>query len=208
MSAIYTFAHDHRDSKYYPLDGSYSIFEILHSGFGVFKQNNGLKRTYLKVKFNHHLPINSRWHFSTGNTGLIHLQDNQPFFIENGLGYSRDYLRGYEYYVIPCEHYLYTKNNLKFTLVPKTVQKLKLIPLEKFNKMHYALYFNIGFDWGYAKALQHHSSLNNNLANTSLYSISTGLDLVTYYDNVISFAYTLNKQGDSGFFIHFHAPIQ
>jgi hypothetical protein len=47
----------------------------------------------------------------------------------------------------------------------------------------------------------------NPLANQLLWGTGVGIDFVTYYDLVIRFEYTINKQGETGFFINLVAPI-
>jgi len=51
------------------------------------------------------------------------------------------------------------------------------------------------------------SDPNNALSNQILWGTGVGIDFVTYYDVVIRFEYTLNKQKDHGFFINLVAPI-
>lgn len=48
---------------------------------------------------------------------------------------------------------------------------------------------------------------NNTLEGNFLYGWGVGLDLVTYYDNIFRLEYTINKFGESGFFLHFGAPF-
>jgi hypothetical protein len=58
---------------------------------------------------------------------------------------------------------------------------------------------------GYASDQQNYRT--NPLANQLLWGTGLGIDFITYYDLVVRFEYTLNKQGEHGFFINLVAPI-
>ncbi len=83
--------------------------------------------------------------------------------------------------------------------------RLWSVELSQFGKIFYALYANLFFDMGYAYNKVY--DVDNELANQWLWGTGLGIDFVTYYDLVIRFEYTFNKQGDQGFFINLVAPI-
>ena len=47
----------------------------------------------------------------------------------------------------------------------------------------------------------------NDLANTSLYGAGLGLNVVTYYDKMLRIEYSINKEFEGGFYLHFEAPF-
>jgi len=55
--------------------------------------------------------------------------------------------------------------------------------------------------WGIRK------SPENPLNGKFLAGAGLGVDFVTYYDKVFRVEYTLNAEGESGFFLHFMAAI-
>jgi hypothetical protein len=103
------------------------------------------------------------------------------------------------------QNYILFKSTVKFTLVPERVVKIKYIPLEKFNTIPYAFYFNVFTDMGYVHDRQFYQ--NNPLADDYLAGFGVGIDYVTYYDLVFRAEYSINKMGEHGFFLHFTSPI-
>jgi hypothetical protein len=45
------------------------------------------------------------------------------------------------------------------------------------------------------------------LDNKFIFGTGIGIDFVTYYDKVLRLEYGVNDMGETGFFIHFVAPI-
>ena len=80
-----------------------------------------------------------------------------------------------------------------------------MIGLEKFNTVPIAMYLNlftdIGYVWG--QATNKLNAQNNSL----LIGSGVGLDYVTYYNMVFRAEYTINREKESGFFLHFVIPI-
>lgn len=198
FSLKYNFSHDKRDYKFYPLTG-YNINGIYEQkGLGLLKNElpgvwaisfSGYK--YFKFK--------NKWYSGVGAKTKISKNTNQPFIIQNALGYD-DYLRAYEYYVIDGQYYFTTRSFIKYAIIPMNVQKINSLGWKKFNKIHYSLYINAFFDSGYVKNNFNHDS--NTLPNQYLFSGGIGIDLVTYYDQIIRFEYSINKEKENGFFIH------
>ena len=206
FSFVYQFKADRRDIHYYPLSGWY--FDILanKSGFGVLPGETS-NIWFLSPTFRYYQPLSPRFYLSAGLSGKLSSKADQPYFYQRGLGYGRDFVRGYEYYVVDGKHYILLKTNFKFALFqPRTLQ-FNFIPSPKFNKLHYAVYLNIFADGAYVSGLKNTGEVHNLLPDTMLHGLGIGLDLVTYYDKVVRFEYTVNKWGESGIFIHFIAGI-
>jgi len=127
--------------------------------------------------------------------------------MDRAIGYDRDIVRGYEYYVVHGNNFGIMKNNLKFALLPTREFNVNFIRSEKFSKVHYAFYLNAFFDLGFVDNFFPQQELNNELENTLLMGYGLGLDFVTYYDLVFRFEYSFNRMNEHGFFLHFIAPI-
>jgi len=97
------------------------------------------------------------------------------------------------------------KSNIKLELIEKKNSLLKKIKNQKFNTFYYALYLNFFADLGYVD--NQFSAQANSFSNQWLYSSGIGLDLSTYYDSVFRLEFSINKQKESGFFLHFTQPI-
>ncbi|MBK6445017.1 MAG: hypothetical protein IPO39_02615 [Bacteroidetes bacterium] len=199
----YFFKSDHRDLVAYPLKGRYMDLELNQKGFGFLKDD--INYFSVTARYRKHWKLSERFYFAGGLTGMYSPNKTIPYFLYRGLGYGKEFLRGYEYYVIDGQQFALLKTNLKFQLLRTHSVHASFIPLTKFNTIPYAFYLNFYGDAGYVKDPLY--STGNPLANSLLYSYGTGLDFVTYYDIVFRFEYSINKLGESGFFLHFTAPI-
>ncbi len=197
----YFLKHDKRDYKHYPLKGHYADLFIRQSGLNLARD---LYLTTFEAALRKFVHLKGRFYAAAGIAGKATVQEYIPYVLQEGLGYSNN-LRGYEYYVIDGNHYVLGKSNLKFELVPRKTHDLKFIKNPRFNKFYYAFYLNLFADAGYVQ--NNFSASQNPLSNQWLYSYGLGLDFLTYYDTVVRFELSVNKQRESGFFLHFTQPI-
>ena len=199
----YFFKSDHRDYKSFPLKGYYWDVVLEKEGFGLF-EGSDINLMVAKVNARKYWKFSKRWFFATGFTGRIANNDDHPYFLSTGLGYGRDFVRGYEFYVVDGQDYGLIKTDFKFALIPQRVMHLKFIPTDKFNKIPWAVYLSLYSDFAYAPGKEING---NTLQNELLIGYGAGLNLVTYYDMVFRMEYSFNKMGEGGFFIHFIASI-
>jgi len=204
LTFYYMLKSDHRDIKAYPLNGYYFDLELVKYGLGIL-ENENIAMAFLHTSIRKFWNIHKRWYFSGGVNAKLSTSAFQPYFMERGLGYGNDYVRSYEYYVVGGQSFALLKTNLKFELVPTKVKKLKFIPAKKFNMLYYSIYLNLLGDAAYV--FDKHALADNKLSNTALMGTGLGIDFVTYYDKVFRLEYSINKKGESGFFIHFVSPI-
>ncbi|MCX6283345.1 MAG: BamA/TamA family outer membrane protein [Bacteroidetes bacterium] len=205
----YQYKNDHRDVQFYPLHGWYFDLEFNHSMPFGFTHN-----TFIKSLFRKYFQMGDRWYYALSMLGKLSLESQQPYYLQQGLGYSREYVRGYEYYVVDGQHYLLFKNNVKFAILPERIEKINFIKTTKFNTIPLALYANVFVDMGYVYAYRQKAyGLDevyipfNSLQNTLMMGYGLGLDFTTYYDVVISLEGSMNLMGKPGIYIHFIAPI-
>lgn len=203
FTLYYHFRTDYRDFKQYPLNGYYVDFDVVKNGIGVF--DDGVNDLYIKTGLRKYNQISGRFYWASGLSGKISPFWSQPYYFLQGLGYGRDYVRGYEYYVVDGQHFAVLKNNLKFELIKMREMTFPFISTEKFNKLFYAFYMNVYADLGYV--VDNRNINTNPLANDILTGYGVGLDFVTYYDFVLRLEYSFNKMGESGFFISFMPSI-
>jgi outer membrane protein assembly factor BamA len=206
LSLAYRYRSDHRDLKAYPLQGYYFELEVVKRGLGIL-DNGNLDVFYVQTTFRRYLQLGKRWYFASGLNSKFSNDPVQPFYMERAIGYGRDIVRGYEYYVVNGQNFGIFKNNLKFALLPTRQFQIKCIKSEKFSKVHYAFYLNAFLDMGFAYNFYSRQELNNDLENHFLLGYGLGLDFVTYYDIVWRIEYSFNRMNEHGFFLHFTAPI-
>jgi len=205
ISFSYQFKCDHRDFKPYPLKGYYFDFQIIKQGLWTFN-NNTLNTVQFLATFRKFWELHPGVYFATGLNGKISA-GLQPYFIIRGIGYDRDMVRSYEYYLVDARHFGILKNNVKFAIIPNHVRNLSFIRSDKFGKIFYALYLNVFFDAGYGVYDQDFGQESNDLQNTLLLGYGTGFDFVTYYDIVVRLEFSVNIMNEAGVFLHFMAPI-
>ncbi len=202
----YGFRREKRDNVGYPLKGYVVDLSIDQEGMGLLNAGDILvSEAYLTV--NMHSKLGGRWYYAFGVKGKSTFlnADDLPYYYQRGLGYSNAFIRGYELYVIDGQHYGLYKSNLKFNLLKKRTVDAGMGGIDRFDKFHYSLFLNAFADAGYV--VDNINSSLNPLANSWQYSAGLGLDFVTYYDIVIRFEGSINKQGVPGFYIHFKNPI-
>jgi outer membrane protein assembly factor BamA len=200
-SLYYQYKNDHRDVKFYPLKGFYFDAELNQNGlFG-----DVVNELFVKSNLRKYWQLSKRWYLASGILAKVTLSADPPYFMQRGLGFGREFVRGYEYYVIDGRNFVVLKNNLKFAILPQRVAMLGFLKSKKFNTVPYALYMNVLFDGGYVYnyALQP----QNDLQNSMLIGYGAGLDFTTYYDIVLRAELTMNGMGEPGIYLHFMAPL-
>ncbi len=206
LSIYYKFKVDRRDIKYYPLKGWYVDVELNKSGLG-FGFEHPVNTDWAKTTTRLYSKLAKRWYTGVSFIGKVSSSAWQPYFLIEALGYSRDYVRGYEYNVIDGKHFALFRSNIKFALVPERAHSIGFIPAPKFGKIHYALYLTAFADGAYVWQPQRTDHDTNLLPHSLLAGTGIGIDMVTYYDKVVRVEYAVNKLGKSGIFIHFIAGI-
>ena len=202
LSISYGYTNDKRNYVYYPTSGYYFHSSLSYKGF-IFKETNV---AYIKGDFRLYKPLSKRLFYGQNISGKISNKHKQPYYLIEGFGYG-DVVRGYEYYVIDGNNNFLLKNNLRYNIVKRKDFKMGFIPWEQFNKSYFALYLNTYFDLGYVHNPYEPFNTTNTMVNSWQYSAGVGLDLVTYYDTVFRIEYSINKFGESGFFIHIGSGI-
>lgn len=203
FTLYYKFKSDFRDFAAYPLSGYY--FDIIAEKYGLGIFDNDLDLFTLQCTFRKYWKFSTRWYFASLVTAQFASKTEVPYVINSGLGFGRFFVRGYEYYVVDGQNFGLSRSNIKFAILPTKVYNINFIRTEKFSKIHFAMYLNLFFDMGFVEDKIFYK--DNTLSNTFLYGTGLGLDLVTYYDVIIRLEYTMNKLKETGFFIHFMAPI-
>lgn len=191
----YTYNYDRRDNVQYPLCGFNYGFQA--SKLGLFPTDN-LNQAYLNGWYRRYIPVGNRWFFNSGIKFRLSAPVRQPYPQTIGLGYRLNLVRGYELYVIDGQHYGLWENEFKYRLFDfeKTIPWL---PIRQFNTIPITAYLNSFTDLGYVKNYYPEFS-NTSLGNKLLIGAGLGLDVVTFYNMIFRFNYTINGLGERRFF--------
>ena len=203
LFAGYTFIWDRRDLRFYPRSGHYAELKVDRMGLGLLSaEAPDITTVYGAVK--KWWSAGQRWTLGASASGKATLGGLPPYFVQEGLGY-RNFVRGYEYYVVDGEHFTLGKANVLFQIIRPKTYYLEPVPLEAFRTLYIAVYLNAFVDVGRSWNSQFGEA--NPLANEWLSGYGLGLDLVTSYDQVMRVEYALNALGEDGLFLHFSQPF-
>ena len=198
----YSFTYDKRDIAAYPLRGSLLILNFRRSGLGFF---DGLNSTFISGAYGKYHNLGKKFFLENTFKVQMSFQPNQPYFNAKALGYGDDVLRGYELYVIDGQGFFTNKNTLRYQLF-KFQKKLGFIPIQQFRKLPLAGYLTAYLDTGYTRD-KYFTEGNQRFANKFLYGGGIGIDIVTFYDLVLKMNYSINRDGESGFFLNFRSSL-
>lgn len=205
FSFQYRYIFDLRDNKPYPLDGWLAEITAVKDGLGILKDEIA-NNIYSTFSLKYFTPINNRFYLGSSVKLRATSFDGKSYYFNKALGYNDDFVRGYEYYVIDGQNYALAKMALKYQLIkPHIIDISRLNRLKKFNRIPYSVYISLFGDG--AEVNDEFFQSTNQLNNTFIYGYGLGIDLVTYYDNVFRVEYSINKQMEHGFFLHFTAGL-
>ncbi|MHA6250161.1 BamA/TamA family outer membrane protein [Pontibacter sp. CAU 1760] len=190
-----------RNNFAYPLSGSY--FEVA-AAQTFFLQHSGSTYTTLRAKYVQYNRLSEKYSYMIGGEAQTRLAQTYAFSDNIGLGF-RSLVRGYELYVIGGQHYGLFKQGLTRELLDLQRFKLKFIRNPKFNTIPLSIYLNAFTDAGYVVDKTFEDS--NPLANSLLLGGGVGVHAVTFYDIVLRLEYSLNKDGNRGFYFSTRFPF-
>ena len=200
----YGLKNDKRDYKPYPLKGSYCDLLLSHNSF-PFKLNYPLNMTTLTMSYRKYSNWSDRIYAATMIKGKVSSPGFQPFYVQRGLGYFGDYVRGYEYYAFDGQHFVLNKSSLKYNLVKANKFNINALKNTGFATFRYAFYLDAFVDGGYVWDKQFDSY--NKYTNQLQLGSGIGLDFLTSNDLVIRFEYSINKFAEHAFYLHAGAPF-
>lgn len=196
----YTYTFDSRDQKPYPTKGKLIKLLLRKDGIG-FSANERksismtasgtfYKNVYRKINLEYHLK--GQYQYWLGIPNWYH---------SKALGYSDDYLRGYEYYVVDGNSWLLSKATLRFPLVNHIIKLGKVMPIQGFRNIPLRWYLTAYTDQGVAN--DPYFALNDQISNRFLFSYGLGIDCVAFYNWLMQAQISRNHLGEMGLFLHY-----
>jgi outer membrane protein assembly factor BamA len=208
-SISYSFTSDQRDYFAYPLRGHHFNFFILKSGLGL---GDNLNRFETGVSYSKFIPLKRNYFFSANVVGSLATPDDLPYTNYNAMGFRKQFVRGYEVYVIEGPYFFLGKTTFKKLLLSRKYH-WRAMPIEQFRHIPIQIYLKSYVDLGYVRNYPYYRTdpqssydgvyLNNRIYTDKLLSgAGGGIDIVGSYDTVLRFEYTFNGDGQRGFFFH------
>ena len=192
----YQFNTDHRDVIAYPLAGYQGIFSIKKTGLGL---GDDIDLLEVSLGFSRFIDLKKGYYFSNYTNVYWSSPRHQPYANYGALGYKKEFVKGYEVYVIEGPSYFLNKSTFKKRIFSKRYD-WDLMP-KGFQYIPLSIYLKTYADFGYvnnypAYRTQH---INTRLADTWLAGAGAGVDILISYDIVLRFEYTFNALGSNGF---------
>ncbi|MCH2083218.1 MAG: BamA/TamA family outer membrane protein [Saprospiraceae bacterium] len=201
----YRFAYDYRDIRPYPEKGYYIEAEIEKDGLGIFNDRNALT---LQARYDAYIPISNRWTTSLKTRGKYSfIRKKQPYNDNRAIGFGQHVIHGFELYIIDGLDMVYTQSSIRFKFFENKINFGKLMPIKAFRNMPFKTYLTFNNDVGFVNAPFTTENNQNILENTLLWGGGIGLDIVLFYDKVISIEYSHNHLWESGLFLHLNLNI-
>lgn len=199
----YSYKKDIRNSVAYPLTGYY--YECYIEKLGLLWTDD-VNQLTIENTFSKFIPLSRRFYFATRVKLKVSLPTTQPYINFRGLGYSEDFVRGYERYTIEGQHYFLNRNTMRFKVTGGQFNFKSLIPIKQFSTIPFAIYIKAYFDWGYVQNNMIYPE-NTLLSNHFLRGGGAGIDIVTFYDLVFRMEYSINHLLEKGFFLSLKKDI-
>jgi hypothetical protein len=197
------YAYDSRNSKSYPLMGSYMRLFVNKVGIGLVSKD--VDYFFYGLDFHFYQKLSNKWYVAEMFKLENSAGENHPYYYQLNMTQKKDFVRGYDLYTLKGDQMYFFRSNVKYELVKPSLKKVKEGQEDnKFKRLQYAFYLNAFADAGYCV---NNFTENNPYNNKMLYSWGLGLDFVTYYNMVLRFEYAFTSIGTNGFFIGFGMPI-
>jgi outer membrane protein assembly factor BamA len=200
LTLSYSFNSDHRDFVSYPLKGHQFTFQVLKNGF---LPGDNLSKIEGAVMYSKYVSLGQKFFLSNNTVGYASNPDDISYLNYGTLGLRKQFVRGYELYVIEGPFYFINKATFKKQIFARNYN-LDFMPFEQFRHIPFAIYLKTYADVGYVKNYPDYEkrNLNTRLSNKVLAGAGFGVDVVGSYDLVFRFEYSFNAEGERGFFFH------
>lgn len=196
----YTFSSDHRDVIAYPLKGYHFSTYLAKIGLGISSDVNQLQFNITHAQY---MDLKNGFYLSNFSSAFFSTPNAQPYNLYGVLGYRKQFLRGYEVFVIEGPKFFMNKSTLKKRIFSRAWDFVD-VPVEQFRHFPLSIYLKTYLDLGYVENYPQYAEMNINsrLSDKFLAGLGAGVDIVTLYDTVLRFEYTFTGEGTHGFFFH------
>lgn len=193
----YQYTADYRDYVGYPLRGYY--FSTGVTKLGVSRSDD-VNKLELNANFAGFISLPKNFFISNNTIGFWSTPDGIAYANYSALGYRKQFVRGYEIYLIEGPHYILNNTTFKKRVFSRTYN-WSFMPLKQFRYLPLSVYLKSYADLGYVENYSGYTN-GNRLTNKVLTGIGAGVDIVASYDAVFRFEYSFNGEGERGFFFH------
>ncbi|NJN26576.1 MAG: BamA/TamA family outer membrane protein [Cyclobacteriaceae bacterium] len=203
IALSYSFIWDFRDFVSYPLSGALLKVSINKIGLGLYHDVDMLEAN---VRYSRYFDLGKKFYFATSVTGNASTFTRVPYYNYSGVGYGRDFLRGYERYIIEGQHYALNKNSFKRQLFAFETDISSVLRVRQFDKIPFAAYLSLNFDQGYVSNYPGYKE-NSLFTDKYIYGGGLGIDIISFYDFVMRWEYSMNIEGERALYFNLFAAF-
>lgn len=183
----YSITYANTNYNAYPTKGFIGSVGFYHRGLDALTNLSQVSVSSMVA-----IPLNKKIFVRNRTVATVKFPYSKSFINQYLVGYN-DYIpRGLEKYVVDGVAGFVSKTNLGFNVFNFNVS----LPVKSatYKKIPFNVYAKLYADIGYS----HNPYFNNTLNNQFLHSHGIGIDIVTIYDIVFKFEYSINQLGESG----------
>lgn len=203
LALSYSYTWDFRDFVSYPLSGAFLRIQADQIGLGIYDDVNIFK---VNARYSRYFDLGHKFYFGTSVIGHLSTPAKQPYYNYGGVGWKLDFLRGFERYVIEGQHYAINKNSFKRLLFAFEADLSDMISIKQFNKIPFSAYLSVNFDHGYVANYPNYAE-NNLFTDKYIYGGGIGIDIISFYDFVMRWEYSVNIEGEHALYFNLYAPF-
>lgn len=199
--ARWEFIIDHRDQRDYPTKGYTLRWGYQYTQFNRLKSGYNLGEIWLRSSY--FRPVIPKLGTVLAVAGAATYNNPTTYRLSRQLGYSTDYVRGYEPYVGDGNGFVLGKIGLRQPLVSQRTLDFKGPRMIKnYSKVPVSLWFNIFADAG--KVIEPYDPVRNPLSATLYRGVGLGVDIIAWYSAMVRTEYSFNHLGEGIFNITFN----
>lgn len=192
----YQYVYENRDFVSYPLKGSYLSAALRYQG--IFSKDD-ITRSDMSATYARYLTLGKNYYLSNYSSVYLSMQDALPYVNYSALGYNRQFVRGYEVYLIEGPQFAFNKTTFKKQIFSRVFDLGGR--LEQFQELPITIYAKTYADFGYV--WNYPGYTNGKLLTDKLINgVGFGLDFVSSHDATMRLEYSFNGEGEQGFFFH------
>ncbi len=201
----YQFVYDKRDFKGFPLQGTLVKLNIEGSNYDFTAHD--FQTLMLKASVSKYVKLAQNL-FGSANITARYYSNTYPQYSRiQALGYGKDYIRGYELFVIDGNHFGLGKAELKYRFLNR---KFSFLPgVRNYGILPVSLFISSFFDYAYVNNNTESKTLvnSNHLPNSWQHGGGCGLNIVMFYDYCARIEYSFDKQLNNRFYLSFVAAM-
>jgi outer membrane protein assembly factor BamA len=193
----YQFTADHRDYVGYPLRGYHLVASITRNGIS---ESEDLNKTEITGSYSFYKDLTQGFYLSNNTVGYWSSPNDLPYYNYSALGYQKQFVRGYEVYIIEGPQFFLNKTTFKKKIFSRTYH-WGAMPVSQFRHIPISIYLKTYTDVAYVNNYKNYEA-NSRLTNKWISGFGGGVDIVGAYDFVLRLEYTINAEGNKGFFFN------